>query len=186
MVGEFRKPVDHNVGRGVGCGIGRAGGSPLVGSAHKGGAIADAAGRIEVEIVARHHQDLVRLDGHKRGGAPIGIGVRLVNAQHLAWEYGVPIDAVAARCIDDQRWHQLDAWPDFAAALRRLRRQAEDRERDADAVPTCTATCWAKYSTRMGSAVRQRTGKRSPSRLSEGLLKKTPIGPSISSSADFF
>jgi 2-haloacid dehalogenase len=23
-----------------------------------------------------------------------------------------------------ERWHQLDAWPDFAAALRRLRRQA--------------------------------------------------------------
>ena len=27
------------------------------------------AGRIEVEIVARHHQDLARLDGQKRGGA---------------------------------------------------------------------------------------------------------------------
>ena len=84
LVGEFRKPVHDYVGRGVGYGIGRAGGSPLVGSAHKGSAIADAAGRIEVEIVARHHQDLVRLDGQKCGSAPIGIGVRLVNAQHLA------------------------------------------------------------------------------------------------------
>jgi hypothetical protein len=53
LVGEFRKPVHDYVGRGVGYGIGRAGGSPLVGSAHKGSAIADAAGRIEVEIVAR-------------------------------------------------------------------------------------------------------------------------------------
>ena len=53
MVREFRKTVDHDVDRGVGCGIGRAGGSSLVGSAHKGGAIADAAGRVEVEIVAR-------------------------------------------------------------------------------------------------------------------------------------
>ena len=35
MVGEFRKPADHNIGRGVGYGIGRAAGSPLVGSAHK-------------------------------------------------------------------------------------------------------------------------------------------------------
>jgi len=81
VVGEFPKPADHNIGRGVGYGIGRAGGSPLVGSAHKGGAIADAAGRIEVEIVARHHQDLARLDGQKRGGAPIGVGERFVDAQ---------------------------------------------------------------------------------------------------------
>ena len=44
VVGEFPKPADHNIGRGVGYGIGRAGGSPLVGSGHKGGAIADAAG----------------------------------------------------------------------------------------------------------------------------------------------
>ena len=95
-VGEFRKSVDHDIGRGVGYGIGRAGGSPLVGSAHEGGAIADAASRIEVEIVARHHQDFVRLDGQKRGGAPIGIGERLVDAQHLAGDHGVPIDAVAA------------------------------------------------------------------------------------------
>ena len=99
---EFRKPVYHNVGCRVGHGIGRPGGSPLVGPAHKGGAIADAAGRIEVEIVARHHQDLARLDGEKCGGAPINIGVQLVDAQHLAADDGVPIDAVAARCIDDQ------------------------------------------------------------------------------------
>ena len=53
-VGEVRKPVDHDVGRGVGYGIRRASGSRLVGSAHKGGAIADAAGRIEVEIGCEH------------------------------------------------------------------------------------------------------------------------------------
>jgi hypothetical protein len=81
VVGQFPKSVNHNVGRRVGYGIGRAGGSPLVGSAHEGGAIADAAGCIEVEIVARHHQDFVRLDGQKRGGAPIRIVVRLVDAQ---------------------------------------------------------------------------------------------------------
>jgi len=62
VIGECGKPVDYNVGRRVGDGVGRAGRSPLVWAPHKGSAITDAAGRIEVEIMARHHQDLARLD----------------------------------------------------------------------------------------------------------------------------
>jgi hypothetical protein len=53
--------------------------------------------------VARHHQDLARLDDEKRRRAPVGIGERLVDAQHLACDHGIPIEAVAKRCIDDQR-----------------------------------------------------------------------------------
>ena len=103
VVGEFGKSVDHDVGGGVEDGIRRAGRSPLVGATHEGGAIADTPGHIKVEIVARHHLDFVRLDGQKRGGAPIRVGVRLVNAQQLARDRRVPIDAVTARDIDDQR-----------------------------------------------------------------------------------
>lgn len=62
VIGQCGKPVDHHVGRGVGHGVGRAGRSPFVWAPHKGSAITDAAGRIEVEIMARHHQDLARLD----------------------------------------------------------------------------------------------------------------------------
>ena len=102
VVGEFGKSVDHDVGGGVGHGIRRAGRSPLVGATHEGGAIADTPGRIKVEIVARHHQDLAWLDSKKCGRAPVGVGVRLVNAQHLARDHRVPIDAVTARDIDDQ------------------------------------------------------------------------------------
>jgi hypothetical protein len=65
--------------------------------------VADPTGRIEIKIVARHHQDFMGSDAKKPGGAPIGIGQRLVNAQHLARDHRIPLDAVVTRHIDDQR-----------------------------------------------------------------------------------
>lgn len=63
-VGEVGKAIDDDIGRGVWYRIGRSGGSPLVWTPHKSGAVADAAGRIEIEIVARErdHQDLMQLE----------------------------------------------------------------------------------------------------------------------------
>ena len=110
----------HDVGGRVRYGIRRTGRSPLIGPPHEGGAIADTARRIEVEIVARHHQDFARFDREKPGGAQISFGKRLVDAQHLARDHGIPIDAIVTRDIHDQR-------------------QAEDRERDTDAVPPQSA-----------------------------------------------
>ena len=102
-VGQLRESVDHDVGSRVRYGIRRTGGSPLIGSAHEGGAIADTPRRIEVEIVAGHHQDFTRFDSEEPGRTPIGVGKRLVDAQHFARDHGIPIDAVATRDIDDQR-----------------------------------------------------------------------------------
>ena len=73
-VGQFREPIDHDVSSRIRYGIRRAGGSPFIGSAHEGGAIADISGRVEIEIVTRHHQDFVRFDSEKPGRAPIGVG----------------------------------------------------------------------------------------------------------------
>ena len=67
--------------------------------------------------MARHHQDFARLNGQKRGGAAIGIGERLVDAQHLARDHGTPIEL------------RRDA----------LTTSDRDRERDADALPPQSA-----------------------------------------------
>ena len=75
--------------------------------------IALAAGGIEIEIVACDHQDVAWCGLEELCGAPVGLRLGLVDAEHLARDYRVPIDRVATRHVDDQR-------------------QAENRERHAD------------------------------------------------------
>ena len=78
-----------------------------------------AAGRIEIEIVASHHQDFAGRYAEELCRKPISLRPRLVDTQHLAGDHCIPPDRVTTRRIDDQR-------------------QAQDREGEAN-VP-CSQT----------------------------------------------
>src|SRR5262249_38500877 len=112
-IGEFGESISHNVGRGVWRRVGWAGGTPFVGPADEGGSVPLAAGGVEIEIVARNHQDLARSYSKETGSALIGLRPRLVDAKHVAGNHGVPVYGIAARNTHDQR-------------------QAEDREGNAE------------------------------------------------------
>src|SRR5690349_3915485 len=77
-VGQFGEAVDDEIAGRVRVWVGRAGRTPLVGPAHKGGAVAFTAGGVEIEIVAGDHQDFIGPEGEVRGGASIGLRPWLV------------------------------------------------------------------------------------------------------------
>ena len=65
-----------------------------------------AAGRIEIEIVASHHQDFAGRYAEELCRKPISLRPWLVDTQHLARDHCIPPDRVATRRIDDQRQAQ--------------------------------------------------------------------------------
>src|SRR4030095_7294413 len=50
----------------------------------------------EVEVVASHHQDLMRREGQPPGSALVGLRAGLVDAAHLARDEAIPGDVIAA------------------------------------------------------------------------------------------
>ena len=83
-LGELRKPGDNEVSSRVWHRVGRTAWSPFVGTAHERGPVTLPARRIEVEIVAGHHQDFAGRYAEELCGKLVRLRPGLVDAQHLA------------------------------------------------------------------------------------------------------
>ena len=59
-VGKLGEAGDDQIACRIWHWVGRTGRSPFLGTPHEGSAVAFASGRIEIEIVAGHHQDVAR------------------------------------------------------------------------------------------------------------------------------
>src|SRR6267378_5609501 len=57
-LGKLGKAGDDQIACRIWHWVGRTGGSPFLGAPHEGRAVAFASGRVEIEIVASHHQDV--------------------------------------------------------------------------------------------------------------------------------
>ena len=60
--------------------VGRTDGSPFLGAPHEGSAVAFASGRVEIEIVAGHHQDVAGRYGEVFRRKPIGLRTRFIDS----------------------------------------------------------------------------------------------------------
>ena len=79
---------------------------PIRRPADEGRAIAGLVRGVEVEVVARDHQNLRRLEAQPARRRGVGLGVGFVDGDHLTRDDGVPGHAVAARRVDDERCRQ--------------------------------------------------------------------------------
>lgn len=102
LLAQGSEAIDDVVVGHVGVGVGRARRPPLVGAGDEGSAQACRMRRVEVEVVAGHHQDALGGQVQPARCRGVGFAVRLVDADHLARDDGVPGEAVATRHVDDQ------------------------------------------------------------------------------------
>ncbi len=93
---ERIKPVFNEVVGHVWHRIRRSLGSPFIGSPNKGGTKPRLVRRVEVKVVAGHHQYLRRLQCQPARCGGISLRMRLIDADHFAGNKRVPHDAIAA------------------------------------------------------------------------------------------
>ena len=101
--GELGKSIhDHRVLR-IRHRIRRPRRAPLVRASYERRLVAAGERRVQIEVVAGDHHDFRRIELQPLRRGAVGLRPRLVDADHLAGNDRVPVDAVLLRDIDHQR-----------------------------------------------------------------------------------